>query len=155
MGNVWDKIMSFAGLGTVDEDDRDYIEVEEEIEEDPVEYPTPIHTRKKENKVVNIHQNANMRLIVAKPTRFEDAREMIDHLKSRKPLVINLEEVDLKVARRIIDFVSGSVYAVEGHIEKVSDVIFVISPSNIDISGNVQQVFSSAETQGTGYPWEV
>lgn len=155
MGNVWDKIMSFAGLGTVDDDDQDYIEVEEELEEEPVEYQPPVRARKRENKVVNIHQNASMRLIVAKPTRFEDAREMIDHLKSRKPLVINLEDVDLKVARRIIDFVSGSVYAVEGHIEKVSDVIFVISPSNIDISGNVQQVFSTVETQGTGFPWEV
>ncbi len=74
-----------------------------------------------------------MKLVIMQPVSFEEARDIANHLKERKPIVINLEAVDNPTSRRIVDFLSGSVYALDGSIKKVSNGIFLIAPCNVGV----------------------
>ena len=103
----------------------------------------------KGNKVVKIHTTAQLKLVVMQPENFEDARDIANHLKSKKPVVMNLESVDRDVARRIVDFLSGAVFALDGNIQKVSNGIFLIAPYNVGIMGDFKD-----ELRNTGiFPW--
>jgi cell division inhibitor SepF len=83
------------------------------------------------------------------PENFEDARDVCEHLKSKKPTIINLEDIGKDVAQRIVDFLSGSVYALDGDIQKISAGIFIIAPSNVDIMGEFKD-----ELKNRGiFPW--
>ena len=86
---------------------------------------------KKNGKVVNLSDANQLKLVVMQPTSFDDAQDVCDHLKEKKPVVINLEYADKDTARRLIDFLSGAVYGVDGHIQKVSSTIFLIVPSSL------------------------
>ena len=88
---------------------------------------------KKNSKVVNLSDANQLKLVVMQPNSFDDAQDVCDHLKEKKPVVINLEYADKDTARRLIDFLSGAVYGVDGHIEKVSTSIFLLVPYNVDI----------------------
>lgn len=132
MSSFVNKMLGFMGVGADDEYEDTY---EEEITED---YDEPsVFDRfndRRSSRVVKMHNSAaSMRVVVIQPESFEEARDITNHLKSRKPIVVNLESVDKTVARRIIDFLSGAVYALDGDIRKVSNGIFVIAPSNVDI----------------------
>ena len=88
---------------------------------------------KKNSKVVNLTDPNQLKLVVMQPNSFDDAQDVCDHLKEKKPVVINLEYADNETARRLIDFFSGAVYGIDGHIEKVSASIFLLVPYNVDI----------------------
>lgn len=101
-------------------------------------------TREKENqtalpkrgKIVNIHTTTQLKVVVVHPETFEDSKEIADHLKTKKPIVVNLEKIDSEVAKRIIDFLSGAVYSLDGNIQKISKGIFLIVPYNMGIMGD-------------------
>lgn len=103
----------------------------------------------KRNKVVKIHTTAQLKLVVMQPENFEDARDIANHLKSKKPVVMNLESVERDVARRIVDFLSGAVYALDGNIQKVSNGIFLIAPYNVGIMGDFKDELRSKGI----FPW--
>lgn len=84
-----------------------------------------------------------MEVCVIKPTSVEDAREITETLLANRTVVLNLEGLDLEVAQRIIDFTSGSCFAVEGNLQKISNYIFLVTPSNVDISGDFQNIMSA------------
>lgn len=88
---------------------------------------TPMRQRK---------SGGNMEVRVLKPNSVEDARDVTDTLLSNRTVVLNLEGLDVEIAQRIIDFTSGSCYAINGNLQKVSNYIFIITPSTIDISGD-------------------
>ena len=96
----------------------------------------PLDVGGKKNKVVKIHTTAQLKLVVMQPETFEEARDIANHLKSKKPVVMNLEAVDRDVQRRIVDFLSGAVFALDGNIQKVSNGIFLIAPYNVGIMGD-------------------
>ena len=79
---------------------------------------------------------AAMKMIVYRPVSYEDAQHIIDNLKSRKPVIVNMEELDVAAAQRILDFISGAIYAINGTIAKISRGIFVVAPNNYDVIGN-------------------
>ena len=79
---------------------------------------------------------AAMKMIVYHPVSYEDAQNIIDNLKSRKPVIVNMEELDVAAAQRILDFISGAIYALNGTIAKISRGIFVVAPTNYDVIGN-------------------
>lgn len=79
-----------------------------------------------------------------KPRSMEDAREITDTLLADCTVVLNMEGLDLDVAQRIIDFASGSCYAISGNLQKVSNFIFVITPSDVDVSGDYQEILNGA-----------
>ena len=86
------------------------------------------------NKVVNINQTQQVKMIISKPTSFEQTEDICECLKQKKSIIVNLEYVNKDVARRIVDFMSGAVQALDGHIEKVSNSIFLFAPMNYDIT---------------------
>ncbi len=125
-----DKVLGFMGFedDTVQENPK-AAETEREIQ-DP---------RKRGATVVNLHTQRNVRVVVVEPQAFDDVQEITDHLKNRKPVIVNLEKVDNDLARRIVDFLSGAVYAVSGAMQKVGGGIFLFVPSNVDIDSDIKE----------------
>lgn len=83
------------------------------------------------------YSEAGMEVCIIKPTSVNDAREVTDTLLANSTVVLNLEGLDVEIAQRIIDFTSGSCYAVHGNVMKISHYIFVITPQNVDVSGDI------------------
>ena len=89
------------------------------------------------NKVVNIHATTQLKVVLVKPERFENASEIADHLKEKRTVVLNLESTNKDVARRLIDFLSGVAYAGGGKIKKVAANTYIITPYSVDIMGDL------------------
>ena len=127
-----------------DEDD-DYEELAEmtERKEKPgpfEEYRAEKAERRAEerrSKVVNIHATTQLKVVLVKPERFENASEIADHLKEKRTVVINLESTNKDIARRLVDFLSGVAYAGEGKIKKVAANTYIITPYHVDIMGDL------------------
>ena len=83
-----------------------------------------------------------MEVCVIKPTSVDDAREITETLLNNQTVVLNLENLDVEIAQRIIDFASGSTYAISGNLQKISNYIFIITPACVDISGDFQEIVS-------------
>lgn len=92
---------------------------------------------KRNNKVVNIHATTQLSVVLVKPEKFDNAAEIADHLRDRRTVVLNLEETNKDVARRLVDFLSGVTYALDGKIKKVAASTFIITPYNVDILGDL------------------
>lgn len=96
------------------------------------------------NKVVPIRTTPKgFEVCIMKPTTFEDSQDICDMLLSHRAAVINLEGIDVDLAQRIMDFVSGSVYAMNGKLHQISSYIFIISPDSVDISGDYLDLVQS------------
>ena len=137
-GALMDKVWGLFGMDSAepeeyeDEDIYDYDNEQEEEEEKKV-------FNRKNNKVVNMQQgqpNA-IKMVISQPTTFEQSDEICSFLKERKSVIVNLEYVNKDVARRIVDFISGGVYALDGYIQKVSNSIFLVAPSNYEITNEM------------------
>ena len=142
MSNFIDKVKYFIGI--------DDLEEEEELfeEEEAIDFPITTKTKKINNKVVNIHTNSNMKIVVHEPLSYEEAPVIVDDLKSRKAVVVNFEQLDLAIKRQIFDFINGGLYAMEGKIQKVTKDIFILAPLNIEIDGLKDEL----KTRGI-FPW--
>ncbi len=123
-------------------DDEDYDDNEEFPE--PKEAPAYFDDRKdahkddeRRNKVVNIHATAQLKVVLVKPDRFENASEIADHLREKRTVVLNLESTNKDVARRLVDFLSGVAYAGDGKIKKVAANTYIITPYSVDIMGDL------------------
>ncbi len=127
-----DKIKYFIGVQDLDEEGMN--EEYEDYEED-YDVAVPTKSKKLNNKVVNIHTNSNMKIVVHEPLSYDEAPRIIDDLKSRKTVIVNLEQLDNNIKRQIFDFISGGLYALEGNIQKVTKDIFIFAPSNVEIDG--------------------
>ncbi len=101
-----------------------------------VEKPAPAADRRG-SKVVNIHTTAQMQVVLVKPERFDTVSEIADHLRERRAVVLNLESANKDVARRLVDFLSGCAYALDGKIKKVAIATYIITPYNVDIVGDL------------------
>lgn len=130
-----DKVKFFMGLDDYEDEIAEDKKVVAPVEEDDFMQSYPVTTK---NKVVNIHTNSQMKVIIHQPTKFDETAVIVDNLKSRKPVVINLEHIDADLARKIFDFCSGALYALDGQIQKVSKGIFILAPSNVDIAGDLK-----------------
>lgn len=78
------------------------------------------------------------KLVVIEPQSFEECPKLVDSLKSRRPVIINLEKIESESARKIFDFLSGATYALNGNVQKVANNIFVFAPENVDITGSAE-----------------
>ena len=92
---------------------------------------------RRNNKVVNIHTTTQLQVVLVKPERFENASEIADHLREKRTVVLNLEQTDKNIARRLVDFLSGVAYANEGTIKKVALATYIITPYNVEILGDL------------------
>ena len=89
------------------------------------------------NKVVNIHATTQMQVVLVKPDRFDNVSDIAEHLRSKHAVVLNLEATNKDVARRLVDFLSGCAYALDGKIKKIAISTYLITPYNVDILGDV------------------
>ena len=89
------------------------------------------------NKVVNIHATAQLKVVLVKPERFEVAAEIADSLREKRTVVLNLEQTNKDIARRLLDFLSGVAYAQDGKIKKVAVNTYIITPYNVDLLGDL------------------
>ena len=107
-------------------------EDDEDFDDDGLDEVPPRH-----NKVVNIHATTQLKVVLVKPERFENAAEIADHLKDKRTVVINLESTNKDISRRLIDFLSGVAYAGEGKIKKIAANTYIITPYHVDIEGDL------------------
>jgi cell division inhibitor SepF len=126
MVKLWDKTLSFLGLVE---------EMEEEELVDEVEFLRP-STRKA--NVLNLHNSKQMRLVIAKPREFSEAQQIVEHIKNKKSVLVNLESTETVEAKRIIDFICGATFAVDGNMQKVSQQIFVFAPANVELNAELR-----------------
>lgn len=97
----------------------------------------PLTTKK--NKVVGMPGMQQVKVIISQPSTFEQSEEICEHLKEKKSIIVNLEYVNKDVARRIVDFISGAVYGLDGNIQKISNSIFLVAPFNYEITNEVMK----------------
>ena len=96
------------------------------------------------NKVVNIHATTQLKVVLVKPERFDDASSIADHLNQKRTVVLNLESANREVSRRLIDFLSGVAYANNGQIKRVANSTYIITPYNVDIMGDLLDELESS-----------
>ena len=110
------------------------------------------------NKVTNMRpvaqsrSNSGMGVCVIKPTSIDDGREICETLLDSRTVILNLEGLDLEIAQRIIDFTSGATFAMKGNLQKISNFIFIVTPSNVDISGDLQDLIGNTFSASTINP---
>ncbi len=153
---ILDKFVnSFSSMGNDaeydDYDDSDYI-----VEEEPANMKTKDtvaaeddRPKRSNAKVSPISRNKKvqgngMEVCVIKPTSIDDGREITETLLANRTVVLNLEGLDVNIAQRIIDFASGSTFAIDGSLQKISHYIFILTPASVDISGDIQGYFDGS-----------
>lgn len=159
---VMDKVLSYMKLNPDEEDDfydDDYDYDDSDEVETSSRKVTPVRdtsidndedrsSRKSVAKVTPIRTKkmtgTGMEVCVIKPTTVEDAREITETLLANRTVVLNLEGLDVEIAQRIIDFTSGSCFAISGNLQKISHYIFIITPPSVDISGDFQEILSGS-----------
>ena len=93
--------------------------------------------RHPQDKVVNIHTTTRLQVVLVKPERVDNSPEIADHLRNKRTVVLNLESANKDMARRVLDFLSGVTYAMDGKIQKVANCTYIITPYNVDILGDL------------------
>ncbi|GGN96461.1 cell division protein SepF [Saccharibacillus kuerlensis] len=134
---VMNRFMNFLGL----QEEEEIVERERVVEqEEPQNDSTQNYeTRKnaKTNNVVSIHAQKSVKVILSEPRTYEDAQIIADHLRAHRSVVVNLQQVRRDHAKRIIDFLGGTVYAINGSISKVGGDIFLCTPDTVEVEGTI------------------
>ena len=145
MAGIFNKIMDFVGLeneeaqavgynyDTYSGTDYSYGYDEQEYEQ---EAQPSAKKSSKNNKVISMVSQAQQRLVIYQPTDCRDSQNMIDNLCNRKPVIANLEGLDYDSAQRVVDIMSGALYALGGEVYTVSNAIYVFTPKNTDVTSN-------------------
>ena len=152
-------------MGFEEEEYEEEVEVEEKesyYDRKPVEPRQPISSRYETGNVVPM-QNRTVKaittafkLVVIEPKGFDECSKLVDSLKSRKPIIVNLEKLDSDTARKIFDFLGGATYALNGNVQKVANNIFIFAPENVAISAdgdNKPYNFGSGSVEDVN-PWK-
>jgi cell division inhibitor SepF len=136
--SVMNRFLNYLGLQ--DEEERERMPAEDEQE---VETPA-LEPRKNsgKNNVVSIHSQKSARVVLTEPRTYDEAQDIADQLKSRRAVVVNLQRIRRDQAIRIVDFMSGTVYALGGHISKLGPDIFLCTPDSVEVSGTITEMLS-------------
>lgn len=129
---LMDKFLGFMGFEeeNIEEEERSHdFKLREEEEAVP--------PGRRKGQVLNLHAQRQLKVIVGEPKVFEDVQVLAESLKNRRPVIVNLEKADPELAKRVIDFISGATYALNGSMQKVGSGIFLVVPSNMDISSEL------------------
>lgn len=155
MSGIMDWVKTTIGI-VEDEDQENISETTEEMPRPSYSSTVPNRRRSvsddvlsssspRRSKVVNINTTAQLKVVVVQPLSYNDASEIAEHLKSKKPVVVNLEKLDKATASRIFDFLSGAVFALDGSMQKVSNGILLVVPNTMGIMGDFSD---DLKTQG-------
>lgn len=127
---VVDKVLGFMGLNEEEE------EIYEEVIEDSLDRDKKGYKSKAQQQanVLALHQQKQIKMVVMEPKSYDEVQAIADNLKNRRSVVVNLEHADKELAKRVVDFVSGTIYALNGSLQKVGSSIYLFVPSNVDIT---------------------
>ena len=135
-GAIMNKVWDLFGMDTAEEkEDENVYNMDDEYNQDDEEVEEKrVWGKRNNNKIVSMPQMQQVKMVISQPTSFEQSENICDLLKEKKSVIVNLEYVNKDVARRIVDVISGAVHALDGHIQKISNSIFLIAPYNYDIT---------------------
>lgn len=130
-----DKMLNFMGF------EEEVIEEEgKNVREEPrEEQHWPKKKDREKGAVISMHAQRQVRVVVIEPRAFEETKGITDNLKNRRPVIVNLEQADSELARRVVDFISGATYALNGSMQKVGNGIFLFVPNNMDITSDYKE----------------
>ncbi len=114
---LWNKLLDFFGLNN---------DLEEELINDI-----------DDKQVISIYKKQGFRIMVHHPESFAEVQNIVDELKAKKPIILNLQGLEREIARRIIDFMSGAVYGMGGNVQKIAEAVFIFTPHNVKIDGQL------------------
>lgn len=137
--SMMEKVKDFIGITDLEED----YEEEEIVSDGSLERNRNerMETYTKRNNVIKVHSNTDMKVFICEPEKYEDCTKAVDEIKNRKVVVLNIEGMELENQKQIFEFIKGSVYALEASIQKISNGIFVLAPSNVQIDGRLSDRF--------------
>lgn len=131
-----DKVLGFMGF------EEEYVEEEGKNALEESHEEQPWHRKKDRDKdkgtVLSLHAQRQVRVVVVEPRSFDEVQGITDNLKNRRPVIVNLEQAEPELAKRIVDFVSGATYALNGNLQKVGSGIFLFVPNNMDIASDLK-----------------
>lgn len=143
-GKIVNKVMDFLGLEEeVDEIEEIDNETADKNDEEIENIFSSTNPKKQKGKVVSIHTASSTKILIVKPTDYDEAIEICDNLKNRKILVINMTSLESKIAQRLLDFMAGASYALGGSLEEIEKGVYIISPSNVEISNELKNELST------------
>lgn len=133
--------------------DEEYEYVDETPEEPPYENQEMMNDKKKGKNVVSLTQmqQATAKVVLCEPRTYEEAQEIADNIVNRRAVAINLQRVDHTQKKRIVDFLSGTVYAVKGDIQKLGAETFLCTPDNVDVTGNITETMNPEDDYERGW----
>ncbi len=115
--------------------------------DNPYKIVEPMMNARPEEKRTSMNGSSPFKMVVIEPKHFDECSKLVDNLKSRKPVIINLEKVETDLARKMFDFLSGATYALNGNVQRVTQNIFIFAPKNVDINAQLNRDNTEA-----GYP---
>lgn len=141
---VMNRFLNYLGLQEEEEIERDAASERHSFQEPEENETSPFEPRKNrgKNNVVSIHSQKTARMVLTEPRAYDEAQEIADHLKLRRSVVVNLQRIRREHAMRIVDFLSGTVYALGGHISKIGPDIFLCTPDSVEVSGTITEMLS-------------
>lgn len=135
-----------------EDDDYEYMEEEEEIVAEEDEIGEGIGNAIKSTNIVKLHTTTQMKVVIVEPKKYDEVTTIADHLKSKRAVIVNLENLNDAIARKsIFDFMNGAVYVLDGTIQKVSKAIFILAPNNVDIDASIKKELENSKTL---FPWQ-
>ena len=99
------------------------------------ETKAPAAAPAKPDRRYSMTNTSSFKLLLIEPKSFEECQKLVDSLKTRRPIIINLEKLETEVARKIFDFLNGATYALNGNVQQIANNIFIFAPENVDIAG--------------------
>ncbi|RPF56068.1 cell division protein SepF [Aquisalibacillus elongatus] len=126
----------------------EYEEVEEATHSERPHSEERAVQQSKQNKdnIVSLSSVQNdAKMVLCEPTEYDETQNMADYLKKRQSIVVNLQRLDTQTGRRVVDFLSGTVYALNGNIQKLGQQTFLCTPEHVNISGNITELFDEEE----------
>lgn len=161
---IFGKFKDLVGIEEIEDEDITEEEIraaQGQIERKSVETRSSYSSGRQESKDQKVlpiqsrpvgQNTAPFKLVVIEPKAFDECPKLVDNLKSKKPVIINLEKLESDTARKIFDFLSGATYALNGNVQKIANNIFVFAPENVDISASVEHKGIDFNSQKNN-PW--
>ncbi len=149
---MMERILNFLGF------EQEEVEVEEEFEperpEERSERAERARAPRGRGAVVSLPTAKPMKVVVVEPKSFEEVENIAENLRSRRPVIVNLEEADKELARRVIDFLSGTAFAIDGITQRIAAGVFLFAPSGVDVTAMVRdRAALDGKDEGEGFPW--
>lgn len=167
--SITDSMKKWIGLEEIEDDDmitedeiaaaKEQLAKEKPAREQALPFepiPTPAKKKTPSSRSAKSFEGVNtgaFRMVLIEPKNFEECPKLVDSLKAKKPIIINLEKIETDEARKIFDFMSGATYALNGNVQKVANNIFIFAPENVDISAGVNERSSFGSESEDGLSW--